>query len=60
MVVKITLIKEKYKYEINGKLIYKDQVGKWQCYDALLPPEREAFKKLAALRFNDPTVTKKQ
>ena len=59
MEVEITQIKDKSKYEINGKLIFKDQMGNWQCYNELLPIEREAFKKLAALRFNDPRVKTK-
>lgn len=59
MEVKITQIKDKAKYEINGKLIYKDQLGNWQCHDELLQTERDAFKKLAGVRFNDPSVKKK-
>ncbi len=49
-------IKDKAKYEINGKLIYKDQAGKWQCHSILLPTEKEAFKKLVSLKFNDPRI----
>lgn len=59
MEVKITQIKDKAKYEINGKLVYKDQMGNWQCHNELSPIEKEAFRRLAALRFKDLNVTKK-
>jgi len=56
MEIEIMQIKDKAKYEINGKLIYKDQAGKWQCHSILLPIEKEAFKKLVSLKFNDPRI----
>lgn len=59
MAVEIIQIKVNAKYEINGKLIYKDQMGNWLCHNELLPIEKEAFKRLAALKFKDSSVKEK-
>jgi hypothetical protein len=47
MIVEIKEIEHQEKYEINGKLVYKDQSGNWQCHSELSRTEKEAFKKFA-------------
>ncbi|MDW8848774.1 hypothetical protein SD960_01620 [Flavobacterium sp. MMLR14_040] len=47
MMVEIKEIRYKEKYEINEKLVYKDQSGNWQCHSELSRTEKEAFKKFA-------------
>jgi len=47
MIVEIKEIEHQEKYEINEKLVYKDQFGNWQCQCELSRTEKEAFKKFA-------------
>lgn len=47
MIVEIKEIKSQEKYEINGKIVYKDASGNWQCHCELSRTEKEAFKKYA-------------
>jgi hypothetical protein len=47
MIVEIKEIEDQEKYEINGKLVYKDKSGIWQCDSELSRTEKEAFKKFA-------------
>lgn len=47
MIVEIKEIEDQEKYEINGKLVYKDKSGNWQCGYELSRTEKEAFKKFA-------------
>lgn len=48
MIVEIKEIENQEKYEINGKLVYKDKDGYWQCHGELSRTEKEAFRKFAA------------
>ncbi|SNR92481.1 hypothetical protein [Flavobacterium sp. ov086] len=58
MTVEITSIENNKEYEINGKLVFMDQSGNWQCDVELSQIEKTALKSYTQLILNNPRLTK--
>jgi hypothetical protein len=56
MSVKIKLIKDNTEYEINGNLVYKDELGNWQSVNEISKAEKTAFKNYYKLLVTDSKV----
>lgn len=51
--VEIKNINDGSQYEVNGILIYKDELGNWQSESALSQIEKSAFKSYTQLTLKD-------
>lgn len=56
--VEIKNINNGLRYEINGKLIYKDELGNWQSEGELSEIEKTAFKSYTQLILKDTNTNK--
>lgn len=55
--VEIKNINDGAQYEINGKLIFKDELGNWQSESELSQIEKAAFKSYTQLILKDTNGT---